>query len=689
MVDNPSKKYWIIAILMLIFTASIFTYLLIKFLNKSETTIEVEPTASSSTESNYEFETDWWLKPQTYTYKGELDYHTTRNYNVVWWGEGLTSPENIQGKIKDEIEQYHAQGIKYIVPISLINIEDQIDLSVIQEINDEMIDAVVQKLNGDPQILMYGFGGNPDIIQYAYDINHTKWRDYIIEQAKAAVDAGADGISIDDISGNVQWVEMGLGSFNIASESKFAQYLKEKYSPNELSELGITDIEIFDYSNFLTQKGWTVDTLTSNSYPPHADFPLYNDFSDFQEISTAEFVNHLISTIKAYAQEKYARQMMFTECCEYRDHAAKYIKPYFDLLTAGAMYGKERTYQHIVAYKLGVAASGSPMVAWLGDTEAHFTQQDITDLNNIYIAESYANQAQLVGHPGDSNPKQYNDFIHTHSDIFNFADWESKARIGILYTLTTMTDEEFYGLTHTLFFNLGQLLVDSNYQFDIIFSHGDDLDADQLSKYEVIILPETYLLLEEEKDSLLTYATNGGQLIYIGEKTSPFTTQETLQNNIIQNADWVRTCDLYGQHIQYNTAINLTQAFPEFYTLLPEKPSTMNLTQTIDSFQNLITPSTKRITLDTDDKIRMVLWNSQEKVILHLINYDFDYSNKENRSKSNLEIKIDDSLISDPQKITIVSPDSQQDEEVDFNIEDSYITFIVPKLHIWDIVVIE
>jgi len=98
---------------------------------------------------------------------------------------------------------------------------------------------------------------------------------------------------------------------------------------------------------------------------------------------------------------------MFTECCEYRDCAAGYISPYFDLLTAGAMYGKERTFQHMVAYKLGVAAGQSPMLAWLGDTEALFSHYDIPDLYSIYIAESYANQAQLVGHPGRGHPGQY------------------------------------------------------------------------------------------------------------------------------------------------------------------------------------------------------------------------------------------------------------------------------------------
>ena len=55
------------------------------------------------------------------------------------------------------------------------------------------------------------------------------------------------------------------------------------------------------------------------------------------------------------------------------------------------MYGKERSFQHIVSYKLGVAASGAPMVGWLGDTEAMLSHYNIADLYSIYVAEGYAN----------------------------------------------------------------------------------------------------------------------------------------------------------------------------------------------------------------------------------------------------------------------------------------------------------
>jgi len=618
----------------------------------------------------------------------------SENDTVVWWGRGLTSPDVIHTEVKADIDRYHAVGIRYIVPISLFDIEDTDDLSVIKQVSAEMMEAAVLKLDESPLIIIVGFGGDPQATQYAYDINYPEWRQYVIKQVLAAVDAGADAISIDDISGNRWWVENGWGSFNSASEDGFRAYLKNKYSMTELSKMGIENIDSFDYSDFLIERGWTVDTIRIDDYPYHADFPLYDDFLDFQDRATAEFVNLIMQTAKEYAQEYYDRPIAFTECCEYRDGAARYVRPYFDLLSAGAMYGKERSFQHIAAYKLGVAAGQSPMVASLGDTEATFTQYDVPDLYSTYIAESYANQAQLVSHPGRGHPKQYHDFIFSHPEIFDFTSWRSEARVALLYSLTTMASEPFYSRTHTLFFNLGQLLTDSHYQYDVVFSHGDDLLAKQLERYQVIILPGAYLLTAEEKEALLAFADGGGTLVYIGEtleKPSLFTKQESQQGNIIYNSDYVPISDLYCQHIQYRATENLALAFPQFYQPPLEQPPDMDMVQTRADFQNLIESHLdKRVTLNTvEDNIGLVLWRNKGKLNLHLINYDFDYATGQINGKNSLSLGLDTGLLPQPSRVTVISPDYPEATELPFNIKDGLLSFTIPTLHVWDVVLIE
>jgi len=620
---------------------------------------------------------------------------TEEKYTVVWWGRGLTSPEKIRNEISEDIDGYHALGIRYIVPISILDIEDTADISVIREVSTEMMAAMVLKLDGSPLVLIEGFGGDPEATQYAYDINHPDWREYVLEQALAAVDAGVDAISIDDADGNVQWVRSGLGSFNPASEAGFRQYLKQKYSPAELSEFGISDIDGFDYSVFLTEKGWTVDTLRLDSYPGHADFPLYYDFFDFQARAMAQSINLIMETARQYAWEEYSRLLIFTQCCGYSDWSAYYIRPYYDLLTVGgAMYGKERSFQHIVSYKLGVSVNRAPIVGWLGDTEAMLSHYNIADLYGIYVAEGYANQSQLVGMPGRGQRAEYHDFIFSNPDVFNFGSWESEARVGLLYSLTTMTNEDFYGRTHVLFFSIGQLLTDCHYQYDVVYSRGDDLTADRLAGYEVIILPQSHQFTATEEKALLDFVQSGGRLVYIGETSEqplPFADEKHQQDNITRTSEWVSISDTYCQHIQYQAMKNLSLALPQYYHAPMEQPPDMDLEQTRADFRNLIDGHLdKRVVAGTvDDSIGVVLWRNGTRLNVHIINFDFDYTIGQIREKTDLLLMIDSDLLPGLSNVTVLSPDFPEAITLPLDIVNGFIHVTVPTVRVWDIIVIE
>ncbi len=616
-------------------------------------------------------------------------------YTTVWWGRGVTSPEKIRSEISEDIDRYHAMNIRYIVPISILDIEDTTDLSVIREVSNEMMEATVLKLDGSPLVLIEGFGGDPEATQYAYDINHPKWREYVLEQALAAVDAGADAISIDDADGNVQWVRSGQGSFNPSSEAGFRQYLMQEYSAVELSQLGITDIDGFDYSNFLTEKGWTAATIRLDGYPGHADFPLYGDFLDFQARSTAESIKFIMDTARQYAWEEYSRPLVFTECCGYSDWAAKYLRPYYDLLSVGgAVYGKERSFQHFAAYKLGVAASGAPVVGWLGDTDALLNHYEIADLYKIYIAEGYANQSQLVGLPGRGQRAEYNDFIFSNLDVFDFASWENRARIGLLYSLTTMSDEDLYGRAHVLFFNVGQMLFDCQYQYDVVYSRGDDLTADRLAEYEVIILPQTHLFTNTEEKALLDFVQSGGSLIYIGETSEEpfiFADEDHQQGSVTDASEWVSISDSYCQHIQFQAMANLNFILPQFYRTPMEQPPIMDLEQTRDDFRNLINGHLdKRVIAGTlGDRVGVVLWRNGAKLNIHLINFDLDYEVGQIREKTNLPLMIDATFFPGIERILVLSPDFPEEVGLPYEVIDGFIRVTVPALRVWDIIIVE
>jgi hypothetical protein len=358
------------------------------------------------------------------------------------------------------------------------------------------------------------------------------------------------------------------------------------------------------------------------------------------------------------------------------------------------MYGKERSFQHIVSYKLGVAAGGAPMVGWLGDTEAMLSHYNIADLYSIYVAEGYANQSQLVGMPGRGQRAEYHDFIFDNPDIFDFGSWESEARVGLLYSLTTMADEDLYGRTHVLFFNIGQLLTDCHYQYDIVYSRGDDLTADRLAGYEVIILPQSHRFTATEEKALLDFVQSGGSLVYIGETSDRpllFADEEDQPENITRTSEWVDISDTYCHHIQYQAMKNLNLALPRYYQAPVEQPPAMDLEQTRTDFRDLIDSHLdKRVTTGTlDDSTGVVLWRNGARLNVHIINYDFDYATGQIREKTGLSLMIDCNLIPGPARVTVLSADFSEAVEIPYEIVDGFIHVTVPALRVWGIIVME
>lgn len=358
------------------------------------------------------------------------------------------------------------------------------------------------------------------------------------------------------------------------------------------------------------------------------------------------------------------------------------------------MYGKERSFQHIVSYKLGVAAGGAPMVGWLGDTEAMLSHYNIADLYSIYVAEGYANQSQLVGMPGRGQRAEYHDFIFDNPDIFDFGSWESEARVGLLYSLTTMADEDLYGRTHVLFFNIGQLLTDCHYQYDIVYSRGDDLTADRLAGYEVIILPQSHRFTATEEKALLDFVQSGGSLVYIGETSDRpllFADEEDQPENITRTSEWVDISDTYCHHIQYQAMKNLNLALPRYYQAPVEQPPAMDLEQTRTDFRDLIDSHLdKRVTTGTlDDSTGVVLWRNGARLNVHIINYDFDYATGQIREKNGLSLMIDCNLLPGPARVTVLSADFPEAVEIPYEIVDGFIHVTVPALRVWGIIVME
>ena len=62
------------------------------------------PEPPNISESQVDPQESWWLKPQGYTYGGDIGHMQDENCTVVWWGQGSTSPEKIRTKKESFME---------------------------------------------------------------------------------------------------------------------------------------------------------------------------------------------------------------------------------------------------------------------------------------------------------------------------------------------------------------------------------------------------------------------------------------------------------------------------------------------------------------------------------------------------------------------------------------------------------
>lgn len=98
----------------------------------------------------------------------------------------------------------------------------------------------------------------------------------------------------------------------------------------------------------------------------------------------------------------------------------------------------------------------------------------------------------------------------------------------------------------------------------------------------------------------------------------------------------------------------------------------------------------KRVSFGTaQDNMGLVLWRNQDKLNLHIVNYDFNYATGLVNEKNGLSLMIDAQLVPQPSRVAVISLDRPEFTELLFNIKDGFLSFSVPALHVWDIVIIE
>jgi|TARA_Y100000294_G_C8553709_1_gene336392 hypothetical protein len=204
------------------------------------------------------------------------------------------------------VEEMHARSVRVVVAMSNYDLWTR---GSIQSVRPSEVAAAAQVDPWGNEVRRSDWW-SPGGTSESHNLLHPAWQNFWLETLKSCVDAGVDGILIDE----------GLNIFNLGVDFSpylmdgFRDYLLANYSSAELAALGaehgVSDFTTFDYAEFfrsqfpdrtsLTDDEWSYNSFTK---------PLHEEFRRFWNLQLLDVLVGLITDVKSYALSEYGREI--------------------------------------------------------------------------------------------------------------------------------------------------------------------------------------------------------------------------------------------------------------------------------------------------------------------------------------------------------------------------------------------
>lgn len=140
--------------------------------------------------------------------------------------------------------------------------------------------------------------------------NNPAFREAFLANYRMQIDAGAEILQKDEGSQNHGDALVGIGCYCEHCLRGFRKYLKSTLSPRELENLGVKDVDHFDYAAYLRGADappasggvdWSNEEEVQQARRKVRRTPLFESFEKFQSASMVDFYRWVRSSLDAYA----------------------------------------------------------------------------------------------------------------------------------------------------------------------------------------------------------------------------------------------------------------------------------------------------------------------------------------------------------------------------------------------------
>ena len=566
------------------------------------------------------------------------------------------------------------------------------------------------------------------------------WKEFFIDWGKKAIDRGSDSFFIDSPDGIFTFFWGGGWGCTDTWEGKgLAEYLRAKLGDSTLRAMGVESPESFCLKDYLVKKygpprifsnyvyfrerfktSWPIEHVAFSNVENILRDPIFKEALLYWYRSAIEFVRDVAAQYKLYAYQR-GRDIVLTSNNYFAWIPQITIAPYMDALYVETNQFRPPPYVTRPAVcKMGQASVNGSKSVWIGEWILNFANpyepspppRDISNLVRLRVAEAYASGCIMLvpfgtGHPSEGWPTKrlvlgserpqvaaYYRFISENRELFKGV--KTMADVALLVSIPTM----LWNFVPTLglisgmhdrdyqkdVFGWARALESMGIPYDILLLGMDGiLSTDshtRLKSYSLIIAPELTHISDTHLQAILDFLRAGGRLII----SPSFGAYDEMHNPrpsarlsaIYSHPNVLRTERWLGRDYQL-TLENLTPS-QHLFLLMKSAVETSLISRMV------ITNASQHVYIS-------VLFQRRpyERLIVHLVNYDCRYDSEKDWTipASNISITLRIPSMFDPANVTLISPDIPSPIPLAFQIGDGFLSFTVPTLKVWDIIVIE
>ena len=487
------------------------------------------------------FEVQGWEYPAVADGKGHIlrmNKRAEEDPGHGWYGLDEFSRNEWPDAFPTRLEDYYPDGIRDEEGNPVVNLREE---CCTRDMDGNPIHAQWVEVKGHEENCCQMCRNNP------------VWRGYLKKIMEIQIDAGVPGIQLDECELPMTSISSG-GCFCKSCMKQFTAWLQERKAAGRLGpEWDGICLDSFHYGRWLKEHGC--------SYPQGA--PFYRDYWEFQVLQVRRYFGELADHARAYAMEKYGRKLEISGNF-YNMQPAYYPienkvdivitemehtlfrQPYYYRYCAGfapdkpviiaenpyggiiprllEMLDRGRGYDLYRIFLLEASVYGCnmsvPYGGWMGNTirDSFWAPRELTAGVQDFLAEHEECYPRTKS-AGAAVLYSYGSYYWRDSNKGSGANGMQDA----YGTLLDATASEWLDpdLKPVPFWDVIRAMSGINAQYDVIMLpdgefREDDFRAERLEGVPLAVIPDCFVLTENQQEIILDYARKGGKVLIAG-----------------------------------------------------------------------------------------------------------------------------------------------------------------------------